>query len=276
MYIELKCKTRRRKINKIRPFMLRSDLIYFSSSGFTLIELLVAIGIFLVVTAVTLANFPSFSNRLSLNLLAEDITLSVKQAQVFGSSVYGVKTSAGKTFDAVGVHFEAPLLPMAGERVLDYHYVFYADLNKNNAYNGTRANVRSTSVPRGDNLLAVGIACGSPTSSEECLEKYIINGPNKVLAVCPDYITASNASLSAEARIIDCKTRAVSSVDITFVRASLEANFGITQTLGSSPYSTAENVGIILGVPSVSGSIPRGSFQKAVVIWRTGLTSFEQ
>lgn len=247
-------------------------------SGFTLIELLVAIGIFLVVTAVTLANFPSFSNRLSLNLLAEDITLSVKQAQVFGSSVYGVKTSAGKTFDAVGVHFEAPILPAAGERVLDYHYVFYADLNKNNAYNGTRANARTANPnqDRGDNLKVNGINCGSPTLSEECLEKYIVNGPNKVLAVCPNYITASNASLSVEARIADCKTRAVSSVDITFVRASLEANFGITQSLGGTPYSAAENIGIILGVPSSSGSIPSGSFQKAVVIWRTGLTSFEQ
>lgn len=67
-----------------------------------MVELLVSIAIFLIFTSVTLFNYPRFSNRVSLDLLAHNIALTVRQAQTFALGV----RSFGGAFPAYGVHFE--------------------------------------------------------------------------------------------------------------------------------------------------------------------------
>lgn len=239
-----------------------------TSSGFTLIELLVTISIFIIVTSITLANFPQFSNKLSLDLLAEDIALSIKQAQVFGSSVFGTVVSGSptlpaKTFKAYGTHLEKPQTLVPGSRVPDYAYLLYADLSTppNNRYDGISS-------------FDGGLNCGSVGS--ECRDKYIVSGINKVLAVCPNYHDLNRTyGLDPKGeRISDCRRNAAKILDITFVRPSLEAKFYIKKE-DDSILTDSSNVGIVLGVPSASGAVPIGTYQKAVIIWKTGLISTE-
>ncbi|MBI5140304.1 MAG: type II secretion system protein [Candidatus Vogelbacteria bacterium] len=241
-----------------------------TSSGFTLIELLVTISIFLIVTVVTLANFPQFSNKLSLDLLAEDIALSIKQAQVFGSSVFGTTgdVSSGKIFKAYGVHFPAPLPIIASQPIPNYNYILYADLSTppNNQYDGL-----------GPFDTALKCSSGMTGSGSECLDKYIVNGINKVLAVCANYQDLNKTYSLVDPRgkrISDCISNPVKSLDVTFIRPSLEAKFVIKDS-GNNILPNTSNVGIVLGIPSSAGSSPRGPHQKAVIIWKTGLISIE-
>lgn len=54
--------------------------------GFTLVEFIVILIIFSIMAATALVNFTGFRNNIGLNNLAQDIALTVRQAQVFGWS----------------------------------------------------------------------------------------------------------------------------------------------------------------------------------------------
>lgn len=56
-------------------------------AGFTLIEMLVAVGIFTLMSAVLLYNYPEFNSRSALDNLAHQIAISIREAQVYGLSV---------------------------------------------------------------------------------------------------------------------------------------------------------------------------------------------
>ncbi|MDO8183681.1 MAG: type II secretion system protein [bacterium] len=54
--------------------------------GFTLIEMIVVIAIFGIVTTVVLANLPTFRDRSSLDLVAQEVAINIRGAQVAGAS----------------------------------------------------------------------------------------------------------------------------------------------------------------------------------------------
>ena len=56
-------------------------------SGFTLIELLVSISIFIIITSVAIWNNNAFNSSVLLTDLGYEIALSVRQAQVYGTTV---------------------------------------------------------------------------------------------------------------------------------------------------------------------------------------------
>jgi prepilin-type N-terminal cleavage/methylation domain-containing protein len=60
-------------------------------SGFTIIEMIVTIGIFSILTAITLFNYGDFNNSIILTNLSYEVALEVRQAQVYS---LGVRSSA--------------------------------------------------------------------------------------------------------------------------------------------------------------------------------------
>lgn len=73
-------------------------------SGFTMIEILVVMGIFVVITGVTISNFPDLNNRLSLDLLAHDIALEIRKTQTYS---LGFSSRPGlQDLQRYGVHLE--------------------------------------------------------------------------------------------------------------------------------------------------------------------------
>lgn len=56
------------------------------NKGFTLIEFIVILSIFAIMAAVALFNFSGFRANVGVNNLTHDITLTIRQAQVFGWS----------------------------------------------------------------------------------------------------------------------------------------------------------------------------------------------
>ncbi len=57
-----------------------------AAAGFTLIEMIVVIAIFGIVTTIILANLPTFRDRSSLDLVAQEVAINIRGAQVYGAS----------------------------------------------------------------------------------------------------------------------------------------------------------------------------------------------
>jgi prepilin-type N-terminal cleavage/methylation domain-containing protein len=106
------------------------------SAGFTLIELLTVIAIMVVVTTVLLVRQSQFDSSTVLRSLGYGVGLSLRQAQVYGTSVFGTTTASGNCksgsyvsgvcfASAYGVHV------VAGNPT---SYALYADLNNNGQY----------------------------------------------------------------------------------------------------------------------------------------------
>ncbi len=222
------------------------------NNGFSLIELMVTISIFLLITTVTMVNYPRFSNKLSLDLLAQDVALSFRQAQIFGSSVFGAKGISGQatTFGAYGVHFDAPI---PNQPV--YTYLLFADIG-----NSSHSTYREYDGPPAD----ANVLCGSPVSGAECLEKFLVTGRNKVVALCANFIDSE--TLPA-ARVARCKANPLSSIDVVFVRPNLDAKIAAA-TVGGQVTSAISNIGIVMESPG-------GDYDKTVVVWKTGQISVE-
>lgn len=74
------------------------------SRGFTLIEMIVVLGIFSVLTSIVLASHSQFGGVITLENLAYDTALSVRQAQLYGIAV---KSYGANNFNVgYGLHFD--------------------------------------------------------------------------------------------------------------------------------------------------------------------------
>ncbi len=75
------------------------------SAGFTLIEMLVVVSIFLVLTSIVLANYPKLNSQLTLGLVANDVALSVRQAQQYALGAIQ-RVGATTVHIPYGIHLE--------------------------------------------------------------------------------------------------------------------------------------------------------------------------
>ena len=105
-----------------------------NQNGFTLIEMLVVMSIMMIITLALLVNQQRFDSSTVLRSLAYSVALSVRQAQVYGTSVLGTTTSScvggftsnGQCFaSAYGLHFDSSIASQ---------YLLFADLDGNLTY----------------------------------------------------------------------------------------------------------------------------------------------
>lgn len=138
---------------------------FSSKQGFTTVELMVSVAIFLVITGFSLASYPAFSNRVSLDLLAHDLALTIREAQVYG---LGVRRS-GQSFPTYGVHFD-----LQNPKT----FLLFVDTSEpiNGRYDG----------------------------EAELVQKYTITGKEEVKFVCAGTGGQSYAELSASDRVTYC------------------------------------------------------------------------
>jgi len=72
-----------------------------TNRGFTLLELIVVIAIFLIITAVVIADIPNFRSSSSLDLTTSKIATYIRGAQVYGSA-----QKSGGTDVKYGIHLD--------------------------------------------------------------------------------------------------------------------------------------------------------------------------
>lgn len=97
------------------------------NKGFTLIELLVVVSIMLIITSTLLLRQQKFDSATLMRTLSYSVALSVRQAQVYGTSVVGTTTVSGGTptyAAGYGIFFNANT----------DRYRLFADINNNGKY----------------------------------------------------------------------------------------------------------------------------------------------
>jgi len=153
---------------------LRSSGNAKKASGFTLIELLVVVSIMLLLTTLFLFRQQQFNSATLLRTLSYSVALSVRQAQVYGTSVRELDTttvSATPTFaPAFGLYF-------AGTSASNY--ILFADINNNGQYDPANETIQTFTLP----------------------SSYVINGVCAVLANGTERCTSGTLDTSGVATI---------------------------------------------------------------------------
>ena len=128
--------------------------------GFSLIELLVVVAIFTLLSIVTIASNASFGERITLETLAYDVALSVRQAQVYGIAVQRFGSS-GTDFDrGYGMHFDVSTGPSSAT------YELFADTLSGNGLYDDGELVAATTLRGGYRIVDL---CVRPNGgSENC------------------------------------------------------------------------------------------------------------
>jgi len=121
--------------------------------GFSLVELIAVTGIFALLSAIVLANNTRFGGSITLEHLAYDVALSVREAQLYGIAVR--RTEAGEFSTGYGMHFS-----LASPN----SYILFADTFENGLYDGGEL-VESTTIRSGYGIADI---CVSTQAGETC------------------------------------------------------------------------------------------------------------
>ncbi len=172
------------------------------NKGMTLVELLVVLAIFMIVTGLTIFDYGKFRSTVSLQNLADDISLSIRRAQNFA---IGVRSTQSSFSYGYGIHFStatSPANPLSG---YNKAFVIFADIDGDKIYD--------------EGSLS---SCGSPSTDNECIDLLSITSSDIVLSICP-YASGSTR----------CTPLENGYVNITFIRPNPDANL-CAASVGSS------------------------------------------
>ncbi|MDO8565245.1 MAG: type II secretion system protein [bacterium] len=165
-----------------------------NKSGFTLIELLVSITIVSIILGVLVWNQRSYTDTAALASLADDLSLTVSQAQAYGIAVRELTIGSSDFTASYGLTLS--LLGTGSNSA----YLFFADRNDNDYYDG------AWTCPVG--------------GASECLEKVNIPHSNYIDSICVVVISGAD----------QCNT--ASRIDILFVRPETEARMTFFNSSG--------------------------------------------
>ncbi len=75
--------------------------------GFSLVEMITVTAIFLIITGIILANAPQFRDRLSIDLVANEMAINIRGAQVYGAATKSSILQVGNNniYPSFGIHF---------------------------------------------------------------------------------------------------------------------------------------------------------------------------
>lgn len=124
------------------------------NKGFTLAEIMVVISIVSVIMTTVLFSYSTFSDRLAISSAAQEIAITIRQAQTYGLTVREAATAGGDFTAPYGMYFNT---------ADPTHYQLYVDKNKNNRYD-------------------VGAGCG--TAGTECVEQGTIRNGVTISNIC--------------------------------------------------------------------------------------------
>lgn len=215
------------------PKVLKSKVKSWDKGGFTIAELMVTVAIFLIITTIVISNLPKLNVRISTDLLAHDIALTIRQAQVYSLSVR--QGQAVGSFPGYGVHFDISSSNPSGTK----EFLLFADFDS-------------------DGLYTPGEGCGQATT--ECLNKSTIQTANIIESLCG---FSGGAGTCNPAVAPD----GLSMLDVVFKRPEPNAIASGTDISGvlhttypQTPYASSEIV-----VTS-----PDGLTKKKVIVYETG------
>lgn len=204
-------------------------------AGLTIVELLVVIAIFAVVSSVLFFNFSDFNTNVSIRNLSQEVALMVRKAQVYATGVHNIDgvSVASDTYPAYGISFSAKPSGAIYEATTK-QFVLFTDTVVGGVNNRRYTN---------------GSSCGSPTTSNECVEAFGISSSDRITSVC----TEGGCS-------------ATNTVNIVFRRPSPDAEICIDT---GANICTALQSYVRVVLQSARG------IEKTVTVWNTGQISVQ-
>lgn len=126
---------------------------FFSSKGFTLAELMIVISIVSVISTVVMFGYRQFSDRLALTSAAQEIAISIREAQSYGVSVRQSSVSSQDFDKGYGIYFSVD--------DPSYYYLF-VDLNDDQKYENP-SNCTGECVSKNEirNSVRISQVCGA-------------------------------------------------------------------------------------------------------------------
>jgi prepilin-type N-terminal cleavage/methylation domain-containing protein len=164
--------------------------------GFTLVEMLIAMGIFAMLSAMSVSSYLKFNNKIGVDLQAHAVAQDGHKAQVESMAV---KRAAGGVYPGYGVYFSTST-PVS--------YIFYADLDNTRVYNAgeMERNILMPSSMSIARLCATGIGAFSPQGT--CPTGYVMLSAAEISYKRPNpdanitvYNGASSNSSAASLRV---------------------------------------------------------------------------
>jgi prepilin-type N-terminal cleavage/methylation domain-containing protein len=228
---------------KIKSFA-KNKRLGAKNKGFSLLELLVVIIIAVILSTITLLNFPLFSSRQSLQISAEELAQAIREAQIYGIAVKtgdtdSISQSYGIFLDLKG---GIPSDPDYGDKI-----VIFTDKDGDDAYDA-------------------GGVCGSLGS--ECVRELKIKEPNKIYSLCYNQtgIYSSEGEINDKGFFCGSSDNVlVKEVTVLFSRPNPEPQITV-KMFGSEENITDVNyVKIVLNSPDES--------QKSVYVSKVGQIS---
>lgn len=152
----------------------RRSLSLLFSRGFTLVELMASVAIIGIILTVVIYNHREFDSQLELTNVAYRVAVSIREAQVYGTSVKEFNDNSVRRFDVpYGINFY--LAP--GNTDSKKTYVFFGDSNPNiGDHSGTYDGPVTTGC--------VGVSGTSGDTPDECIERITLGGGNVIKKVC--------------------------------------------------------------------------------------------
>lgn len=103
-----------------------------TNRGMTFIELIVVLGIFSVISGIVLFNFSDFNNNITLQNLAQNIAMKIKQAQTYAMTGKNPQIFVGACPNATDCR---PSYGVSFKTNSSNQFEFFADLNNDSIYN---------------------------------------------------------------------------------------------------------------------------------------------
>jgi len=187
------------------------------NGGFTLMELLVSISIMTVMLTVVVLNQSKYTDNATLFNLADEIGLTISQAQAYGVGVKEFSPGSNEFSASYGLTFS--LLASGSNKA----YLSFADRNGDKIYGG------DWSCPIG--------------GASECLERFDISRGNYIDQLCRVRNNPNNPYQCSVGRI-----------DISFARPSLEAQIRFFNQSGNLMVDDPDFIGARISVRSPGGA----------------------
>ena len=190
---------------------------YRDNHGFNLVELLISISIVFVILTVVISNQSTYTDSAAITNLADEIGLTIFQAQTYGIAVKEFSPGSGDFTISYGLTFSL----LGSNSGSNTAYISFAD--RNDPPNG---------IYDGDWTCPIG-------GSSECLQKINISRNNILDSIC--VVRTSGTDL--------CN---VERVDISFVRPNPKAQLAFRNN-GGNPFNPANIQGARIVLRSPGG-----------------------
>lgn len=135
----------------------------------TLIEIIVVLSIFMIVSTMVMFNYGKFESSISLQNLADDIALTVREAQSYAIGARGLGGS-NSFFGGYGIHFAIADPSISSIRASRKSFVFFADVDDEKKYNFDSNDT----------------TCGSPDKDNECYKVINISSADYIKSISVD------------------------------------------------------------------------------------------